>query len=423
MQYRYAIPMAITLILGATTSANAQRIELTLGEVLTKSRQHGTVAVAESDAERATIAANLERRQALLPTLALSASASVRDREFTLATPMGDLPIGATSTLQAQIQVTQPLLDATRLFYVAPAARLDAKAARFSARRTRDEAAAQAAEYFFAVLSYTAQQEANTSFVESLEKRLAEVQSMVDAERVVGADALRVRLALQDAQQRGLVLSEQKAVAKLALGHAIGLDEAVAAAPLHAEHQLYDTSATASRADLLALRTKRSAVEKRLGAVGSELIPKIVLQGALIHSNAGPQAEENFAQGTISLQWVPYASGTRLARKALYRAERLSLQHQYEQAERGVTLQQQQAQAALAIAAGQIALAATALEQATEAARIRRDRYRSGKETVSEVLEAEALVRDSASKSELAQIQRARAIIRLRLATGAPLAP
>lgn len=322
MQYLYAIPMALALAVGATTSANAQQRELTLGEVLKTSQQHSSVAIADSDTERANIAANLERRQALLPTVALSASASVRDREFTLATPMGSLPIGDTSALQAQLQVTQPLLDATRLFYTAPAARLDAKAARFAAVRTKDEAAAQAAEYFFAVLSYTAQQEANASFVESLEKRLAEVQSMVDAERVVAADALRVRLALQDAQQQGLVLSEKKAVVQLALGHAIGIDEAVGAAPLGAEHQV-GNMATATRADLLALRTQRSAVGKRLDAVTSELIPKIVLQGALIHSNAGPQAEENFAQGTISLQWVPYASGSRSARKALYRAERL----------------------------------------------------------------------------------------------------
>ncbi len=422
MQYPIRLAIAAAIALAVPSAAQADGRPLKLSDVLRRAQAHSSVAIAASDSQRAELAAKLERRRALLPSIGLSATGTLRDREFTLATPMGNLPIGDTTTVQAQLQVSQPILDATRLFYTAPAARLDAKAARLVATRTKDEAAAQAAEYYFAVLSYRAQLEANEAFVSSLETRLTEVRSLVEAERAVAADALRVQLALQDAKQRTLALHEQRKTAQLALGHALGLDDAVEAAPLDDSSQRFDNDAAPMRADLLALRSKRDAVAKRIAAVNTELIPKIELQGALVHTNAGPQAEENFAQGMIQLSWVPFAAGSRSARKDLYRAERSALNHQYQQAERGIALQRQQARASLAIADGQIALAATALEQATEAARVRRDRYQSGRETVSEVLEAEALVRDSASKAKLAKIERARAIVRLRLASGTPLA-
>ncbi len=420
---RLALPALVLLVIASASSvAQAENAtQLNLRQVLAEAQNSPDLASAVADAAGARAAASLEHRAAFLPTIAISGSATFRDRDFTLATPMGDLAIGGKRALSGKVSISQPLLDVTRLFHSSRAAEHDAQAAELSSQRTADLVALHAAELYFAILVLEAQERANTSFTKSLRSRLSEVQSMVNAERAVAADVLRIDLALQDAQQQALVIEQQALVAKLTLGRALGRSEAVAAAPLDEAQISESSSGGARRPDLLALRSRKKAIDRRISAIRSELIPKIVLQGDAIYTDAGPQAEKRFFQGTINLVWVPYAAGSRAARRRIYEAERESVRHRSQHAERGVAVQVQQARANLVVAEGQLALSAKAVKQAQEAARIIGDRYRTGLETVSDVLEAEAIVRDSRSKNSIAGIARTQALLQLRFAQGLPL--
>ena len=418
MKYQLSVLLSLLAVLAAQPLAHADT-KMSLDQVMQLAAHNPESQTAQARADGAEAAAKIERRMALFPTVSLAAGATLRDREFTLATPMGNLPVGDTFFMEARLRISQPLFDATRLFHTSEAAKHEATAARHLSKRKSEELASSAAQLYFDILAMDALRDANDSFIASLQSRLAEVQGMVRAERVIGADELRVALALQNAEQLALTLREEQKLAKRSLGRLVGDDDAVQPTGLGGEFLDVESDADVSqRGDLLALRAQTKAARKRLSGVRSELLPSVVLNGDAVFTEAGPQAENTFLQGSINLVWVPFAGGTRSARKDIHRAEIAALQSQYEHARRGATLQVEAGKTALVIAEGQLAVAAKAVAQSQEAARISRERYASGRELVGDVLDAEALLRDSLAKLGIATIDRRRAQLTLRISKG-----
>lgn len=418
--------VAFATIVFAAPVLHADSGAMSLEEVMQTASQGPQVRLSRARARGAAAAATLERQAAYLPTLSVGASASMRDRSFSLATPMGDLPLGDRSSLNAQVRVSQPVVDLSRLLYTSVAAKHDATAASLLSKHSAEEMAMVAAEQYLDVLVIAAKARANDAFVLNLAGRLEEVKAMVVVERTVIADQLRVDLALQNAQQQSLVLDNKSKLAKLSLARTLGRNDPIEPKSLSNEWLHLDPKVPhqlGSRRDLLALRTQERAARKRLSGIRSELIPTVVLQGDYVYSDAGPQSEKSFFQGTINLRWIPYAAGSRSSRKLIREAEIVGLRRQYEDAERGAKLQLEAGHTSLAIANGYVAVAQKAVAQSQEAARITSERYRSGLEKVGDLLEAQALVRDSQMQAEVAALERVRALLQLRFASGQTMLP
>lgn len=379
-------------------------------------------AVASKEAVRiANVQAKVERRLALFPTVSLAASANLRNRDFSLSTPVGTFPVGDRFFSNARLRISQPLFDPVRLFHSSEAAKHSAKAAHYSSQRTTEELAMRAAEQYLDNLVLQSLQKSNDAFVLTLRARLAEVQSMVLVERAIPSDALKVELALKQAILQRVTLAEQIEVGAYVLGHAVGSDEAVRADLGGIVQGLEVQAAAASpsrRPDVLALLSERKAAQKRLSGVRADLLPKVVLNGDLIYSDEGPQSEKRFAQGSISVVWVPFASGTRSLKKQAHRAEIAALSRQHEALLRASKTQERQAEATIRIAKEQLDVAESSIEQSKEVLRITRDRYASGRERISDVLEAEAAYRDSEAKQSIAKLELNRAYLRRRFARG-----
>ena len=419
-QASLCVLIASITLAAAVTLAEAP---LSLGEIIREAQQRPAASASRDQARALEAVAHAERRRALFPAVQLDASASRRSRELTLTTGAGVLPVADKQRFAASFGVRQPLLDAARLFYTAPAAKLEARAASLSAERTSEELAAVAADRYFAVLELDARVAALRGQQASLENRLTELETLVSEGRAIDRDRRRLRLALDDVRLGAENLGRQRQVATLALGHAIGRDQPVEPAPLvrPARASKSVDSHSRTRTDVSALLVQRDALTKRRQAVRAELIPTVALEGAWIFDDSLFADQEQFFTVTVNLKWTPIQAGTRGMRRRALEAQQRALSRQTVELRRQAALERRSAEIATESARASQVVAKRGLADALETQRVGVERYRAGRETIGDLLEVEALVADRKTRLELSVIAIARARIASRLANGSLL--
>jgi outer membrane protein TolC len=172
------------------------------------------------------------------------------------------------------------------------------------------------------------------------------------------------------------------------------------------------------RADLMALAARGRAAAKRKGAVAAELIPRVEARGAWRYDAGSGLSPNDYFEASLSAVWVPFAGGTRPARSAAHRAEDAALAHELAELRRGIALEVRRALADFRVAEGERELARVGVGEAEETVRVSRVRYAEGRETINDLLENEAVLRDRRARLRLASLAQGRAWVALRLATG-----
>ncbi|MEM7674671.1 MAG: TolC family protein, partial [Myxococcota bacterium] len=120
----------------------------------------------------------------------------------------------------------------------------------------------------------------------------------------------------------------------------------------------------------------------------------------------------------LNLVWVPFAAATRFARSGAATALERQAEHQKTEAERGVRIQVEAAYADLRIAEGEIKVSIQGVKQAEDAVEVEQARYRAGRVVISELLEAQAILRERRTRRDVATLDLTRARVRVRLALG-----
>lgn len=417
-----AVACALLLGLGGTAQAAPG-----LSEVLTRGAEQPAAVAAAREADAAQAQADATWRQAFLPTLGAEAGVSRIDRLLSLQTPVGSFPFGSQSAGRVGAQLTQPILDLGRLLGEGPAASLDADAARLVAERRRHEQAGAAGARFLDVHAARAARAATEAFVASLEARSAELTALASQGRALEADQLRVALALADAQQGLLQLDANLAVARRALGEALGEQAPVDAGALNAELSLPPReaafqAAVEARPDLQAILHRAEAAQRRGRGVWAELMPRLEARAQFIYDSGLPYDTDHYFVGSLNAVWRPFLAGTRFARADAQDADAARWLATLDEAQRGVRVQVEAAYSALDTAEGALAVARRAVTQAEENARVERIRYQEGAVTMSDLLEAEALLREHTTRRAVAEVEVVRARLMARLAVGDPSA-
>jgi len=239
------------------------------------------------------------------------------------------------------------------------------------------------------------------------------------------ADALKVRLVLDNAQQDLTALREARVLATLALGHAVGADRAVEPAlPPEApsvdpgrEEDLVRT-AIASRSDLAALRAGSKALARRQNAIRAEALPRIDLRGGWSKNTGSVFEADGRSAVSLVMTWNPFAAGTRGPRAAAIDRERLARDADARELERDIVLEVRAAIAGIVTARGALQVGERGVEQAAETLRVEEERFSAGRVTTNDLLEAEAMLRDQETRRDLARLEVARSFHRLDLAVG-----
>jgi outer membrane protein TolC len=411
---------ALALVIAGAGAADAEPAaeKLTLEQAMARAAQRPRALAAGDRARAAREAAVAERRAALFPTVSIEGGFLLRDRQLTLATPVGELDIADHDALSARAVVRQPILDPARLLYLAPARDREAGAAVAAARRSRGEAAGEAADRFFAVAAAGEAAAAARALAERLESRAGEIAALAAEGRALERDVLRLELAAADARQAERAYTARRRVAARALAVAVGADGAIEPvfdlerAPPPPDPDLA-ARALASRGDLAAIEESRQAAQLRGRAVGAEWIPSIDLAGGWFYDQNAFSDQKQFFQVAVNLTWRPLVAGTRGPRIRAARAEASARHREGIEARRGVAVAIEAGMADLEIARDAVRVAERGVDEAIESRRVTLERYRAGRETISDLIEAETLVADRASRRRAALIElwRARALL------------
>ncbi len=404
-----------------TLAGPAEAFPLSVAMKAAVERPTVTAANAQADAAEASAAA--EWRQGFLPSVGAEASINSYDRLLSLSTPIGNFPFGSQSFYQVGVRVTQPILDTPRLVGAGPAADLDAEGARLSARRAAQERAAEAAERFLDVKALDAGLRATEAFIASVEAQAKQLEALTAEGRALEVDRLRVDLALADAQQEKRRLTHRRTVALRALAVAMSREEPAEPGEIDRTFAVPSRQDALSRAgqerdDIAALSLQADAAHRRGVAAWLELIPRLEARGELVVSDGLPYTTDFFMIGSLNLVWEPLASGTRFARSSTEDATERALRAEQAEAVRGTRVQIESAYADLRITEGELEVSRRGVQQARDAVEVEKARYQAGRIVISELLEAQAILRERRTRRDVAELDLTRARVRVRLAIG-----
>ncbi len=414
------------LMWAAPYLAAQEPAEMNLKEVMAHAAQRPFVVAAQYEAEAVRSSAEAVRRSGILPTVETKAGFTAIDEAPEIQTPAGNFQLGKRESTTAQASIALPLIDIATRRYRSPAAFNEAKAAEYNAGRARETAVASAADAFLHVLGIDAQMKATEAFITSLADRLKETQARVELGRTLEADALKVRLDLDSAQQDLLSLQSNRAVAVQLLGRAIGLQSLVEPQfnwgdPLPKAPALTSVllDSIQSRSDLTALGFKTKAADLRGKSIAAERLPRLDVQAQYSWADGDAFRDGSHWQASLQMSWKPFSGGTRAPRLAASRAEVRSLQARMQEARDGAELEIRAAHAAMVNAHGAFEVAKSGVDLARESLRVERERYQNGRVTINDLLEAEARLRNQVTDKDIAQLRVIQAQIQLDLATGA----
>ncbi|MBN2371697.1 MAG: efflux RND transporter permease subunit [Vicinamibacteria bacterium] len=425
------VATALALLVGlfAPGVGAEESLRLSLDETLRRGARRPAAQAASENANAARAAATAERRAAFLPVVGGSYSVSERDRELSLVTPIGSFPFGKSRTQTLGAEIVQPLVDPARIVGAGAAAQ-ETRAARLVSERTNRHASAGAGRLHLALLATDARLDATRIYVENLAARQREFRDMVEAGRMLEADALKVELALEQARHDLLALEENRRVTLIALAHAVDSDGRIEALPVPdlTGHEPPDVEASimrarAARDDLAALEAAGKAIDGRRHAVTAEALPRIDARASWTWTDGAPYDVKSWAEGALQITWSPFAAGTRAARSAALAARKRGNEAEMREARRQVEIEVRSAISSITTAQAAVRVGERGVEQATETLRVERERHLAGRATTNDLLAAEAMLHDQRTRRSLARLAVVQAWIDLWLAGGAELPP
>jgi outer membrane protein TolC len=415
---------ALLVVTGALRAAPTEE-QIDLRDALWMAEQRPSVAAARHDAESAHDQAEASGRAVYWPHLTLNGFAEHTSDLATLATPLGELPLGDYSQREIGMELRQPLLQPSAAA-TARADREEAAAQEATLGRTIEVNAFNAASRYLDILATQSQLGAENDLQASLMNRLGRLTAEENVGRVLHADVLRVRLAVDESQQRIILLEQRLAVARRAFAHALGQDTAPQPARVDdlarnvaivaAENT--NEEAVALRPDVAALAAQARSLDSHADAARNTMRPNLYAMSRYTASSGLANLPPHEFRVGVGLSWPLFSGGVAGKQADAYTAKADSLRDSLMELKRSVALEVHQADADFITATSVRDLAVSAIASAQETLNTRNARYDQGRQTIDDVLDAEADLSKQKALLDVASVSIVRAWLAFQLATG-----
>jgi outer membrane protein TolC len=417
-----------------TCMASASRAE-TLEEAWDAALAADGRLAAATSRSQANDAAFAAARAERLPSVTATAATSLwRDTpawDFAgLGIPAGQ-PLFAGDTLNvAAAQVSLPVYMGGALVANVAAAAAERDGQMLSTDAVRQDVKFAVAAAYVGVLRAASALEVARSNSAGLAGHARDVEDMRRTGQVPTNDYLAAAVSLADAQQRELQAQNALDIARALYNRRVGrpfetpVDLEPLTAPLGGpaiEAPLADlvAAARAARPELGELDATADALAARAAAARAARRPQLALNGGYAYLENTFLTREDFWFVALGVRINVFDSGR--SRHATTTLERQSAAVAGDRRDREseIELEVHRASADVATARARLDVASGAIEQAEENLRVVRDRYRNGEGTNTEVLDAEALMAQSADNLETARYDLRLAELTLARAIGA----
>ncbi len=285
------------------------------------------------------------------------------------------------------------------------------------------------AEHYVAVLRAESAVDVAESIVASLATHTDDTRNRLEYGAVPQNDFLAASVTLANAKQRLLQAQNALDYARAAYNRFLGrpLDAAVALDPaididdlVPANHDVSSLSelAQSQRPELAAMALQARAMRKQSDAALAGARPHLALTGGYMFLENEFLDDDAFWMAGVSLQWNLFDGGRSRKQAASLDSKAAAIGHHRADLKTVIALQVRRAWNDRAEAESRMAVAESAVAQATENLRVVRNRYGAGASTNVEVLDAEALREQSLSNRDDARFEFVLAKLRLARAIG-----
>jgi len=352
-----------------------------------------------------------------------------------------DLPLGGSGVPSGLSTIHQPLTNQRFVFsnvtvnlpvFTSGRVRADVEAAsalrnaaRSDEHRTVLDVKLDVADAYIAVLRAQRGLEVARSNVISLRSFAGDVQNAYDEGVVPKNDLLTAEVALADARQREIQVTNTLDVARATYNRLLGRPltdpvvlEEISPEPPAADLQLITPQALRLRPELATLAEQTEAFRKRASSVRAAQLPQLAVTGGNTFIQNDVLVHESIWSALIGVRWELFDGGVKRnqARALDQKAEAIS--EQRAEVRSVVELEVRQAWLDTQETAKRIVVTQATLAQADENLRVSRDRYAEGVGTNAEALDAEALRVRSLSSYYDAMYDAVLANVRLHRAIG-----
>ena len=420
--------LLISASLAVPSTVAAESLDEAWAAALASHRQ-----IAAAAAERDAAAYEFERaRSARLPQLGVTSAYTQLDRApaFSFGEGLTTAPIfDGDDFVSAGAQVSLPLYAGGGISSGIEAAEAGAQAAEGMLEVALQDIRLGVAEHYVNVLRAESAVEVAKSNVASLATHTADTKNRLDFGAVPQNDYLASSVTLANARQKLLQAENALDYARAAYNRYLGrpLSVAVALDPLLDIDRLVPSGvelgdlialAESQRHELSALENQATAMRRKSDAARAEARPQLALTGGyMLMENEFLDGDEFWMAG-VSFQWNVFDGGQARKRAAALDSRASAITHNRADLASMIALQVRGAWNDRVEAHSRLAVAETAVEQATENLRVVRNRYNAGASTNVEVLDAEALREQSLSNRDNARYEVALAKLRLARSVG-----
>lgn len=426
-----ALVVGVFICASVVTRAQAQETNLSsatkdsgisLSEVIERARSSYDAKQSGAREEAKAQDAKTAWRAAWLPKVGTMAEYEDRDRTTliessgSISVPVLPMPIAIPpmSAFRRQswlmgVEVRQNLFQPSLMLHGIKAAEMAADAQRSSSKREVQEAQFRAVDIYLQIHDVRAKRKALSLLVKNLRDRQNEIRRFYDLGRVSESDVLRIKLGIDDASEGEKTLAAKESVLELLLGRALGSDRPVKAGELEeipkgTADRMLDAEPQPVRSDIRALEIATEAVEAKRKSIIDEHLPEVSLFGRYNYSTFQRLTEQGWFSAGVRASWTLFDGATRYSRAAAASAERTALEYQLLSARQGVAAQMRDATSQLKLRDEEIAVRDRGLKEAERNQKIQVDRYRKGKITLNELIDAEDILKDRREKADLVRI-------------------
>jgi outer membrane protein TolC len=327
----------------------------------------------------------------------------LRQRQFTTASfglPGLNAPTPLNNSLtrvDGQMMLFDALCTRNR---VAGARRMES-AADFSTEQARQDLILRVVRAYYGVIVARENLSAAREALRTAESNAQRVTDMEQAGLVVASDKLSAQVFRAQMKEREIRAANQLALARMALGHELGLGPVTTKEPQDALHEPaaavvsameeWERIALAERPALRAAEMQQQAASSGTKVARAEFAPKV---GVFANFERDAETPGGGASGTnwtagARIEVNLFAGGADRARLDEARARERQAANQVEYFRSGVRLEVRQAFLEVSAAEQRAAAARDAVEQAKESLRIIQNRYEAGLATITDLLRAQ----------------------------------
>ena len=426
MQVVSAIPAVLVAVLAFVAAAPALLAQsdglrrITMQEIIAKAKGGYESNAASADAKRAAHESAAVWQAAFMPKIGGGVEYDRYDRPLGVKNPLAAAPLPPTlaflkgelfppvrDSLQGRIEVSQPLIDLAHMRYGAPSSDKLAEAAKLKAAHDVKESQGKALSYYLQILEIRAKRLALENYVTNLGNRRGEIKRLYQLGGVGEADLLKVKLGIDDATQAIREIKEKEEFLGDLLASLLGEKGCLVPDDLPADlpgAPAFAKAEVSQREDIIALGKQMESAELQAAAARATMVPKLDAFVGYTYDRQEILTDKYWADIGLRLTWVIYDGGIRVSAAAAALEGREVLENRKAAAQLALMAQAQSAQRMLGIKRQEYQERLVGVTDAKKAADLDFGRFRQGKVTVNNVIDAEDILKDRLEKAATSRV-------------------